>query len=61
MAVTQLLAIVLPYSRNEVEYADGSMPYIPTWTATAGDAGPIVCSDLCEGERYDARLEQPGW
>ncbi|WP_093961113.1 alpha-L-rhamnosidase [Bifidobacterium vansinderenii] len=29
-----------------------------TWKVTPG---PIVCSDLYEGEHYDARLEQPGW
>lgn len=52
------------FAQLEVEYADGSMQNIYSnawdrqWKATLG---PIVCSDLCEGERYDARLEQPGW
>lgn len=30
----------------------------PSWTAAAG---PVVLSDIYEGETYDARLEQVGW
>lgn len=51
-------------SQLEVEYEDGttaafySNSWDGTWKATPG---PIVCSDLYEGEHYDARLEQPGW
>ncbi|WP_313692396.1 family 78 glycoside hydrolase catalytic domain [Halorarum halobium] len=44
-----------------LEYADGSTRTIGTdesWTATES---PIVEHDLYDGERYDARLEQPGW
>ena len=44
----------------EIEYMDGTKQ-----TVTAGDgvshAGPIVYSDLFVGEKYDARLEMPGW
>lgn len=48
----------------EVEYEDGSTAgfqsnsWDGSWKAAPG---PIVCSDLYEGERYDARLERPGW
>ncbi|WEV75311.1 alpha-L-rhamnosidase [Bifidobacterium sp. ESL0800] len=48
----------------EVEYADGTTEKICSnswdrqWKATLG---PIVSSDMYEGECYDARLEQPGW
>lgn len=48
----------------EIEYADGTRASVysnswdGTWKATSG---PIVCSDLYEGEHYDARLEHPGW
>ncbi|MCB0008579.1 MAG: family 78 glycoside hydrolase catalytic domain [Anaerolineales bacterium] len=45
----------------EVTYADGSSERIITdgsWQATTG---PIQMACLYDGERYDARLEQPGW
>lgn len=48
----------------EVEYSDGTTAafYSNSWDHRWKTAlGPIVCSDLCEGEHYDARLEQPGW
>ena len=52
------------FAQLEVEYADGSTDAVYSnswdrrWKTTLG---PIVCSDLCEGERYDARFEMPGW
>lgn len=45
----------------EVSYADGSKQVVVSdeqWQATTG---PILQSDLKEGEIYDARLEMPGW
>lgn len=52
------------FAQLEVEYADGTTEavYSNSWDRRWKAAlGPIVCSDLCEGERYDARLEMPGW
>lgn len=52
------------FAQLEVEYRDGTTTSVYSnawdrhWKTTLG---PIVCSDLCEGERYDARLEQPGF
>jgi alpha-L-rhamnosidase len=45
----------------QVRYADGREQLILSddqWRATTG---PILASDLQDGERYDARLEMPGW
>ena len=44
-----------------VDTADGARHTVasdPSWRALAS---PIVANDLCDGEVYDARLEQPGW
>ncbi|WP_320673017.1 family 78 glycoside hydrolase catalytic domain [Patulibacter defluvii] len=44
-----------------IEHLDGSRTTVSSdgrWRATDG---PLVASDLQLGERYDARLEQPGW
>ena len=52
------------FAQLEVEYADGTIEstYSNSWDRRwKATLGPIVCSDLCEGERYDARLELPGW
>lgn len=52
------------YAQLNVTYADGSEDvivtnaYDKTWKA---HKGPIVSSGLCEGEEYDARLEEQGW
>lgn len=52
------------YAQLNVTYADGSEEvvvtnaYDRTWKA---HKGPIVSSGLCEGEEYDARLEEEGW
>jgi alpha-L-rhamnosidase len=46
----------------EVELADGRMERVvtdETWRATR--EGPIVQSDILDGEAYDARREMPGW
>ena len=45
----------------EIGYADGTTTRVTTdetWRATTG---PILASDLYDGETYDARLERPGW
>jgi alpha-L-rhamnosidase len=44
-----------------IVYADGDEQYVISdgdWKATTG---PILKSDLKDGETYDARLEMPGW
>jgi alpha-L-rhamnosidase len=45
----------------EIEYADGSSERIVTDPAWRASAGPILASELYDGETYDARREQPGW
>ncbi|HSK66917.1 MAG TPA: family 78 glycoside hydrolase catalytic domain, partial [Anaerolineales bacterium] len=45
----------------EITYADGTIDRVSTdetWTATTG---PILASDIYDGETYDARLERRGW
>ncbi|MBW3080756.1 alpha-L-rhamnosidase [Bifidobacterium saguinibicoloris] len=52
------------YAQIDVMYADGSLhqivsnAYDGTWKARKG---PIVRSGLYEGERFDARLDDPHW
>jgi alpha-L-rhamnosidase len=44
-----------------ITYADGRAELVTSdgsWRATPG---PIRAADIYDGERYDARLEQPGW
>jgi alpha-L-rhamnosidase len=44
-----------------IRYADGTQELVTSdekWTATTG---PIVMSDIYDGETYDARLERKGW
>jgi alpha-L-rhamnosidase len=44
-----------------VTYSDGKSEVVGTdarWKATTG---PILASDIYDGEIYDARLEKPGW
>jgi alpha-L-rhamnosidase len=45
----------------EVTYADGTTETIRTDEAWRATAGPILASDLYDGETYDARLEHGGW
>ena len=47
----------------EITYADGTVATIvtddaPVWRATTG---PLLASDIYDGEIYDARLERRGW
>lgn len=44
-----------------IEYSDGSTRFVGTDETWTGTDSPIVEHDLYDGERYDARLEQPGW
>jgi alpha-L-rhamnosidase len=45
----------------EITYADGRTEYITTDETWGAARGPILASDLYDGEIYDARLELPGW
>ncbi|HEY3111405.1 MAG TPA: family 78 glycoside hydrolase catalytic domain, partial [Chloroflexota bacterium] len=45
----------------EVVYADGSVDRVVSDDSWRASTGPILASDLYDGERYDARLERPGW
>ncbi len=45
----------------EVEYVDGSRETFATDDRWRAATGPIVASDLYDGETYDARLERDGW
>jgi alpha-L-rhamnosidase len=42
-------------------YADGSEQIVVSGHQWKASTGPILMSDLKEGECYDARLEMPGW
>ena len=42
-------------------YADGHEEVIASDTSWRAAAGPILFSEIYDGEAYDARLEQPGW
>jgi alpha-L-rhamnosidase len=45
----------------EIEYTDGSTERIVTNGDWRAATGPILASDIYDGETYDARLERPGW
>ena len=45
----------------EVRYADGTSQTIVSDGSWQGASGPLVYSDMLQGEFYDARLEQTGW
>ena len=45
----------------EVEYEDGSVERIVTDADWQSGPGPILMSDLYDGEHHDARLDAPGW
>ncbi|EHN10146.1 Alfa-L-rhamnosidase [Patulibacter medicamentivorans] len=44
-----------------VEHLDGSRTTVSSDGSWRASDGPVVCSDLQLGERYDARREAPGW
>ena len=45
----------------EIRYADGTAERIVTDEQWRAATGPILASDIYDGETYDARLERPGW
>ena len=44
-----------------VDLADGRSISIVTDNSWRAAASPITANEICQGETYDARLEQPGW
>jgi alpha-L-rhamnosidase len=56
------------YGRNlaviaqiRIKYKDGTIAYITTEESWKSTTGPILKSDIYNGETYDARLEIAGW
>ena len=45
----------------EIHYTDGSSEMILSGKDWKCATGPILASDIYDGEQYDARLEMPGW
>lgn len=45
----------------EVEHADGSCTVIASDGQWRWQTGPVIESDILQGESYDARREMPGW
>jgi alpha-L-rhamnosidase len=45
----------------EISYADGTIERVITDTTWRAATGPILASDIYDGETYDARLERSGW
>ena len=45
----------------EITYADGTTERVLTDEAWRATTGPILASDIYDGETYDARLEREGW
>ena len=45
----------------EIDYVDGTTERIVTDETWHAAIGPILASDLYDGETYDARMERPGW
>src|SRR6185437_5279375 len=48
-------------SQLQVEYADGSTETFVTDPSWKWGYGPMLLSDLLDGESYDARQDIPGW
>ncbi len=44
-----------------LRYTDGSEETVVTDTSWLGASSPVTFSEIYDGERYDARLEQAGW
>ena len=44
-----------------IVYADGSEDTVRSDSAWKAATGPVLSSDIYDGETYDARLEQPSW
>ncbi|MGI6543137.1 MAG: family 78 glycoside hydrolase catalytic domain [Limnochordia bacterium] len=45
----------------EIDYVDGTYQTVVTDDSWLWSTGPILYSDIYNGEYYDARLELPGW
>ncbi len=45
----------------KIEYEDGATEIIVTDSTWKSSTGPILSSDIYNGETYDARLEKAGW
>jgi alpha-L-rhamnosidase len=45
----------------QVNYTDGTSEIIGTDESWKATTGPIIFSDIYNGETYDGRLEMPGW
>ncbi|WP_296615424.1 alpha-L-rhamnosidase [Sphingomonas sp.] len=45
----------------ELTYEDGTNEVVVTDPSWKCSTGPILMSEICAGETYDARLELPGW
>lgn len=45
----------------EVEYTDGSKESVNTDDSWKTSYGPVMASDIYDGETYDARMEKSGW
>ena len=43
-----------------IEFTDGMRARIKSDETWKVSGGPIICSNFCGGETYDARLEKPG-
>jgi len=48
-------------SQLEIGYTDGTTERIVTDETWHAVRGPILSSDIYDGETYDARLQRPGW
>jgi alpha-L-rhamnosidase len=59
----QILTIGQPklLAQVNVEYEDGSSARFATDTSWKVTGGPILRNNVYLGEKYDSRLEQPGW
>jgi alpha-L-rhamnosidase len=44
-----------------IRYADGREQVVASGDDWKASTGPVVMSDIYDGERYDARLEKAGW
>src|SRR5690242_8710145 len=44
-----------------ITYKDGSQQIVTSDDQWKSATGPVLLSDIYDGETYDARLEQPGW
>jgi alpha-L-rhamnosidase len=44
-----------------IDYADGSVDWVPTDEKWKADVSPILSAEIYDGETYDARKAQAGW